>query len=177
MVLTMNEGFYINLPLGCAAAALLIPQRIPEHVPKATSRSAVIEALKNLDLVGFVLFAPAAVLYMLALQFGGNKFAWNSPTIIGLFCGAAVIFVAFLIWEYREGNDAMIPFPMVRIQTVWSSCVVYGFMLAFSLVNSFYLPIYFQAVKGVSPVTSGVYLLPSILSQTIIAVISGDLGS
>ncbi|RWA06315.1 hypothetical protein EKO27_g8791 [Xylaria grammica] len=38
-----------------------------------------------------------------------------------------------------------------------------------------YFPIYFQAVKGVGPVLSGVYLLPSIISQIIFILFSGVL--
>ncbi|KAK9242014.1 hypothetical protein V1506DRAFT_572943 [Lipomyces tetrasporus] len=44
-----------------------------------------------------------------------------------------------------------------------------------TMCASYYLPIYFQAVRGVSPLTSGVYLLPSILSQLLFAVGSGIL--
>jgi hypothetical protein len=40
----------------------------------------------------------------------------------------------------------------------------------------YYLPIYFQAIKGASPMMSGVYLLPSILSQLIGTLLSGALG-
>lgn len=170
------QGFYINLPLGGAATLFLVFQKIPEHFPKPKGISAVTKALLGLDLMGFVLFAPAAIQCLLALQYGGNNFAWNSATIIGLFCGAGGTFIVFLIWEYYKGDDAMIPFSTVRIQTVWASCVVYGFMLGFLVVTSYYLPIYFQAIKGVSPLISGVYLLPSILSQMVVAIISGGLG-
>ena len=38
---------------------------------------------------------------------------------------------------------------------------------------SYFLSVYFQAVKGASPLLSGVYLLPSILSQLILAVVAG----
>lgn len=40
---------------------------------------------------------------------------------------------------------------------------------------SYYLPIYFHGVKGVSPTMSGVYLMPSILSHIVAAVSSGML--
>lgn len=42
-------------------------------------------------------------------------------------------------------------------------------------VANYYLPIYFQAVDGVTPTMSGVYLLPSILGQLFAAVIAGRL--
>ena len=43
-------------------------------------------------------------------------------------------------------------------------------------ITTFYLPIYFQSVQNASPLTSGVRLLPSIVSQLIFAILSGGLG-
>lgn len=123
-----------------------------------------------------MLFAPAAIQFLLALQYGGNQYSWNSATVIGLFCGAGGTFIVFLAWEHRQGEAAMIPFSMVGKRTVWSSCLVMLLLMSMTFCASYYLPIYFQAVKGVSPLMSGVYLLPSILSQLLSAVISGVLG-
>lgn len=131
---------------------------------------------KKLDLIGFAIFAPAAIQLLLALQYGGNQFAWNSAAVIGLFCGAGATFIVFLAWDYYKGDAAMIPLSMIRKRTVWSSCLVYGFLMSQMFCTSYYLPIYFQGVKGVSPTLSGVYLLPSILSQLFLAVGSGTLG-
>lgn len=46
-------------------------------------------------------------------------------------------------------------------------------IMALVLCNSYYLPVYFQAVKNVSPILSGVYMLPGILFQLVFAVMSG----
>jgi Fungal trichothecene efflux pump (TRI12) len=167
-------GFYINLPIGGLVAALLVFIQVPDQIIKPEGRFRTV--LKKLDLIGFALFAPAAIQFLLALQYGGNKYSWNSATVIGLFCGAGCTFMVFLAWEYREGDAAMIPFSMVREKAVWSSCLVMLFLMAMTFCASYYLPIYFQAVKGVSPMLSGVYLLPSILSQLLFAVVSEVLG-
>lgn len=82
----------------------------------------------------------------------------------------------FLLWEYRKGDNAMIPFSIARQRVVWCSCIFGFFLMGTVMCTSYYLPIYFQAVKGVTPTLSGVYLLPSILSQLMLAVISGALG-
>ena len=130
----------------------------------------------ELDLPGFALFAPAAVMFLLALQFGGgNDYTWDSATVIGLFCGAAGCLVVFLFWEHRRGDRAMIPFSIMRKKAVWTSCLVGMGIISMAVVASFYLPIYFQAVKGVSPWTSGTYVLPSILSSLLFTVMSGVL--
>lgn len=47
--------------------------------------------------------------------------------------------------------------------------------LTMSTVQVYYLPIYFQAVDGVTPTMSGVYMLPSIIAQLFTAIIVGRL--
>lgn len=126
-------------------------------------------------MIGFTLFAPAAIMFLLALQYGGSTDPWNSATIIGLFVGAGVTFIIFMLWEYRVGDNAMIPYSIFTIRTVWASCVTYGFLAALLLCGSYYLPIYFQAIKNASPMISGVDILPSIISQMISAILSGQL--
>lgn len=80
------------------------------------------------------------------------------------------------MWDYRKGDDALIPLPMLRKRIVWSSCLVYGFLMSQMFTTSYYLPIYFQGVKGVTPTLSGVYLLPMILAQLFSAIGSGIAG-
>jgi len=152
---------------------LLIVVQIPDQVEKPSVSLVKDTILHKLDLVGFVLFAPAAIQLLLALQYGGNKYAWNSSTVIGLFCGAGATFIVFLLWENRHGERAMIPLSMVRKRPVWSSCLTMACLMAITLCNAYYLPVYFQAVKNVSPMLSGVYMLPGILVQLVFAVVSG----
>ncbi|KAJ5219112.1 uncharacterized protein N7498_001211 [Penicillium cinerascens] len=167
--------FYINLPIGALVAVLLIFVEIPDQGKKPSIKSAMDTILHKLDLVGFVLFAPAAIQLLLALEYGGSKHPWGSATVIGLFCGAAGTFALFLYWEYRHGDRAMIPLSMVAKRTVWSSCLVMVSLFAMVLSAAYYLPVYFQAIKNETPLMSGVYMLPSILSQLAFAVISGAL--
>jgi trichothecene efflux pump TRI12 len=132
--------------------------------------------LQKLDLPGFALFAPATVQFLLALDWGGRLYPWNSATVVGLFSGAASTLCVFLAWEYRGGDIAMVPLSMVRQRIMWSSCLVMTFFMGCSLILSYYLPIYYQAVKDATPTLSGVYMLPGILSQILFAVVSGFLG-
>jgi hypothetical protein len=115
-------------------------------------------------------------MFLMALEWGGTKYPWNSAIVIGLLCGAAGTFISFVVWEYRLGDEAMIPYSMLQRREVWSSCLVTGFFFGNLLTFSYYLPIYFQAVKGVNPAPSGLCILPGIASQILMAVISGVLG-
>ncbi|OJJ50764.1 hypothetical protein ASPZODRAFT_56036 [Penicilliopsis zonata CBS 506.65] len=167
--------FYINLPIGAVVAAIIIFTRIPDQADKPPPLSVVRVLHKKLDLLGFALFAPAAIQLLLALQYGGNQYAWNSSTVIGLFCGAGATFILFCVWEYRQGDMAMIPFSMLRKRPVWSSCLTMFCIFAMVLCAAYYVPVYFQAIKNTSPMMSGVYMLPSILAQMLFAVMSGVL--
>ncbi|KAI0445467.1 major facilitator superfamily domain-containing protein [Xylaria telfairii] len=174
---TWRWCFYINLPIGAIAGGLLALIRCPEQVVKAPFSLALVRrVIPQLDIIGFIFFAPAAILLLLALQFGsGETYAWNSSIIIGLFVGSGVAAILFLYWEWKAGDVAIIPFSMVRNRIVWASALQYVTLISAVFVGTQYFPIYFQAVKGVGPVLSGVYLLPSILSQILFVLLSGAL--
>jgi hypothetical protein len=157
-------------------AVFLFFIQIPSHSTKATTKSSLISHLKALDLIGFVLFAPAAIMFLLALEWGGNTYSWSSAMVIGLFCGAAGAITLFFIWESRIGDEAMIPLSMITRRIIACSCLAMLFSAACMITTSYYMAIYFQADKGVSPMLSGVYLLPSILTQMLFGVAAGGLG-
>lgn len=168
--------FYVNLPIGAAVALGMLLVKIPDACEKPSAVAVLKRLHLELDLVGFALIAPAAVQLLLALQWGGSERAWDSPSVIGLFCGAGGTLLVWLAWNWRRGDDALIPFSVVRHRTVWSAALTQCFLLTAVYCASFFLPIYFQAVRGASPMMSGVYVLASILSQLLMAVMAGVLG-
>ena len=155
---------------------LLVFTRIPDQIAKPKARDVLPKLHHHLDLVGFAVFAGAAIQILLALQWGGVEHPWKSATIIGLFLGGAGTFVAWGFWNASRGDSALIPFSLVKQRVVWSAALTQMFIFTNLFVSSFFLPIFFQAVKGKSPFMAGVYILPSILSQLVAAVTSGILG-
>lgn len=114
-------------------------------------------------------------MFLLALQFGAAEYGWGSSEVIGLFVGSAVTLLVFLAWEWKMGDDAMFPLAMVRKRVIWSSSLNMAFLMSTNIVAGAFYPIYFQSVRGLSPVMSGVYFLPGIFSQIIAIVLSGAL--
>ncbi|KAI1762733.1 putative MFS multidrug transporter [Hypoxylon sp. FL1150] len=168
--------FYINLPLGGLASILLCFLNVPDETVKPRVSFALLrKIIPDFDLIGFAIFAPASIMFLMALQFGSSEYPWNSATVIGLFVGAGVAFGIFLFWEHREGDDAMIPFSMVKKRVVWVSSLQFTFLMVTVFVFAQFAPIYFQAVKGVGPSLSGVYMLPNILSGLVFVILSGVL--
>lgn len=175
-VLILGPGFYINLPVGGVAGAIMLFFIQVPDVVKPRTESIMTIITRKLDIMGFFLFAPAAIQVFLALEWGGSKYAWNSATIIGLFCGSGATIILFGVWEYYQGDNAMAPFSILKIRHVWASCLVMFLFFGCLQIASYYLPIYFQTVRGSTAIVSGVHMLPNVLSQLISTVASGAFG-
>lgn len=169
------SGFYINLPLGVIVGGFLLFNQIPEAKPKPSPMQILGTAIKSLDLPGFMLICPAVVMFLLGLQFGGNQHPWNSSVVIGLLIGGAAAFVAFILWERHQGDDAMVPFAMIKHRVIWSAAMTMFFSLSTILVADFYIAIYFQALHDDTPLMSGVHMLPITLGIVLFTMISGSL--
>ncbi|KAM7212832.1 MFS multidrug transporter [Rhypophila decipiens] len=175
---TWRWCFYLNLPAGAVAIGLLLLVRIPsKRLPTVHLLSLPpMKIISQLDLVGFAIFAPASIMFLLGLEYGGREYPWSSATVLGLLIGSLAVFALFVVWEGREGEKAMIPLAMVRKREVWTSGLVGLLTMAgLMLVPGYFLPIFFQSVGGETPLMSGVYTLPSILSNLVMAVLSGVL--
>lgn len=114
-------------------------------------------------------------MFFLALQWGGNQYRWDSSTVIGLFVGATATFAVFLWWEHHCGDNALLPFSMLRMRIIYSASATMFFFMGVMLIPYYYLPIYFQAVKGDSPLMSGIHLLPAMVGQAIATMLTGTL--
>lgn len=159
------------------AALTILVLRIPEPTIKPRALSLLPRLHHHhLDLVGFILFAPAILELLLALQFGGRTYPWNSSQVIGLFVGAAATFAVWCLWNRHRGEDAMMPHALIRQKNVLAAALYNACQTSALYAAIYYLPIYFQAVKGASAVMSSVYLLPLILFQLLFAGASGGAG-
>lgn len=115
----------------------------------------------------------AIVAFILALQYGGQTKPWDSSDVIGLLVGFVVILVAFIIWEYFQGERAMVVPRLFKQRTVAISCLYTFFFSGSYFLIIYYLPIYFQSVHNASPTISGVDNLPLILAVTVTMILSG----
>lgn len=162
-------GAFTTYTVGAFTALVILLVRIPEQMPKQNPLVVFAKLHHYLDLVGFALFAPAVLQLLLALQYGGNQFAWKSSTVIGLFCGSGATFIVWLAWNRYKGDDALLPHSMIKQKVVWASGLFQAFMLSAVYGATYFLPIYFQAINNVTAMLSGVYLLPTILPQLVMA--------
>jgi hypothetical protein len=170
---TWRWCFYINLPIGAITiAGVAIFLQNPERLENNKS---IKTRVKELDYYGAAFLIPAVVCLLLALQWGGTKYAWNSATIIGLFCGFGAIIPIFIYIQIRLGERATIPVRIFLRRSVFFSAMYSFFVGSSFLIIVFYLPIYFQAVKGSTATKSGIECLPLLLSVVISSICGGIL--
>ncbi|KAK4153327.1 putative HC-toxin efflux carrier [Chaetomidium leptoderma] len=172
---TWRWCFWIFLPLGGAVLVTTLPIPIPEQSAKPPIREAFTDLHKKLDAVGFIIFAGLTTMLLLALTWGGGKFDWASPTIIGLLCGAAGLTAVFTYWILRLGDDALIPPSSLRRRAVAVGSVVMFLQGGATQMIPYFLPFWFQAIRGDSPVTSAVHMLPSLVSNIVALIAFGAL--
>lgn len=135
--------FYINLPIGGVAVAIIVFfMHLPKKVKPAKASSK--EKIIQLDLFGAVLVMAGVISFILALQYGGLNYAWNSSVVIGLLVGSFLIGLAFAAWEYFQGERASIPGRLLKTRNVWVPSLYTACFAGSYFVVIYYLPIYFQ---------------------------------
>lgn len=110
---------------------------------------------------------------LLALQWGGTKYVWNSARIVGLLVGAGVELLVFIAWQRYQGSKALVPLQIIGQRTVAASCGSSFFAAGAMLVHAYYLPYWFQAIRDNSPIQSGVHLIPYMASNFFFSVVAG----
>ncbi|KAJ6111411.1 major facilitator superfamily domain-containing protein [Penicillium sp. IBT 18751x] len=166
--------FYINLPIGgLSIGVILLFLRLPDK--KAHSGESVFTRIKQLDLIGAGLLIPAIICLLLALQWGGNQYAWNNSRIIGLFVGFGLMVILFAVSQIYLGDQATLPPPILKKRTILSACMFALFFGGAFFVLVYYVPIFFQSVKGSSAMKSGIQLLPLMLATVVSSVVFGGL--
>ena len=162
--LSWRWAFYVNLPVGAAALAVIVT-RLP-----ATER----RERRPVDILGAVLVTVAASALVLVSSWGGTQYAWDSPTIVSLAVVAVAAGVGFVARE-RRAADPILPLELFAGRA-FSAASLSGFMIGMSMFGAVtFLPLYLQVVDGASATTAGLRMLPFVLGSLVAAAISGRL--
>lgn len=156
--------FYINLPLGIAALV----------VTSLALRMPVVKRNQNIDYLGAAVIVAAVSSLLLYLNWAGEQYGWTAPISLMLIGLAIVLFVVFVFVELRA-EEPIIPMRLFR-NSIFTVGNIFGFLIGFALFGgAIYLPLYFQAVQGMSPTRSGLAMLPLVAGMFSMSIISGIL--
>jgi MFS family permease len=154
--------FYINLPTGILAMAV-----IAAVLPSQSTRRR-----HAIDYAGALLLTAALSAIILFTGLGGTTFPWSAPVMLGLLAASVAGTLAFVAVELRS-HEPILPMSLFGNRNFAVASGV-GFIVGLSLFGAVtFLPIYLQVVKGVSPSTSGLLLMPMMLGMLATSVISG----
>jgi len=155
--------FWINVPLGLVSLAMLLPKmaKIP-----------VFHRRRKVDWLGGVLLMASAVVIMLVLTWGGNRYLWLSPTIMAMI-GAAIALTLAFIWHARAATEPFLPLslmggPVAPYALAGGGCA-FGAMLGLTV----HLPLYYEVVYHLSASEAGLALIPLAAVSTGGAAIAG----
>src|SRR5229473_1116227 len=163
--------FYVNLPVGIVALLVLI-----FLMPTLRGKSKKV----SIDYIGAAMLVLGTVPLLLGFTLAGSQFAWLSAQIIGLFAGALVMLVSFVIYEaWLEQHDGQpIIAPSLFKNSIFTVSSLVSFIFGMGLFGAiFFIPLFVQGVIGTSATNSGLILTPLMLTSIVGSVVSGQLVS
>lgn len=129
--------------------------------------------LRNIDWAGTFLIVGGTLMFLFGLEFGGITFPWASATVICLIVFGVFVWGLAMLAEWKLAKYPIIP---PRLFHHWYNvlillvCFCHGFVF---IAGAYYLPLYFQTVLLASPILSGVYVLPMVLSLSVVSAVTG----
>jgi EmrB/QacA subfamily drug resistance transporter len=158
--------FYVNLPVGGLALVVIYLT-----MPKRAARRE-----HSIDWAGAAALAAGTTGLLLGLVWGGRQYAWSSGHVVGALAAAAAALGLFA-WLERRAPEPILPFDLLRNQTVWASivCVALVGMAMFGTIA--FVPLFVQGVIGTSATSSGVVLTPFMLGAVTTSFVSGQIVS
>ncbi|KAB8263219.1 major facilitator superfamily domain-containing protein [Aspergillus pseudonomiae] len=172
---TWRWCFYINLPLGGVVLVLVslllqVPDRPGLRIPLK-------DKLRQLNILGLLALLPGVICLCLALQWGGTTYTWSEARIIALLVLAFVLLIVFFLIQIWKPEQAILPPRIFAQRSIASGFCTSSCLGAHMNLFVYYLPIWFQAIKGVSAVDSGIHLLPMLIPVVAASIITGQLVS
>jgi EmrB/QacA subfamily drug resistance transporter len=156
--------FYINLPFGIIALFVL-----HATLPARTERIS-----HAIDYAGALLLAVFLTAVTLVADFGGLTYPWSSPPMLGLVAISIASLGGFVAVE-RRAVTPVIPLRLFANRTFALTSGI-GLIVGFALFGSVtYLPVFLQVVRGASPTSSGLQMLPMMIGMLTASIIVGQL--
>ena len=151
--------FYINLPLGIIALAVLIIF-LPADCSARGPASGGWAAMRRIDVTGALLTAAATLSLLLGLTWGGESAAaWGTRRVVGVLIGAGLLFVVLLMAE-RRAVEPILPLGLFRRRVFAANAALSLFLNMALLGMAFYVPLFLQGVLGASATQAGATVTP-----------------
>lgn len=122
--------------------------------------SSFLAKLRRVDWLGMFLFISSTTGFLIPITWGGVQYPWDSWRTLVPLIVCAFGLIGFIVHQERFAVEPLIRTSVFKNRTAaitYLSAVIHGIIL-WSIL--YYLPLYFQAVKGMTPIMSGVAIFP-----------------
>jgi MFS family permease len=165
---TWRGFFYFISPTSfiCGVVAFFL-------IPYKRGTKGASEAVKLVDWAGLFTACIAIIFFLVPLSGGGSYFLWSSPMVISMLAISLASAFAFIMIEWKVALLPLMPLSMFKNAPV-AAILVQNFLFGCAYyAELYYLPIYFQNVRGWSPLRASALLVPFVLAQMIFSIGSG----
>jgi MFS family permease len=114
------------------------------------------------------------VAFLFAVTWGGTKYAWNSPLIMGLLAATAVLFSLLMVAEKRAA-EPVLPLRLWRNRIFALSTIATALQATAQFGPTYFIPMFVQGVLGESATSAGAALLPLSITTMLTGIVSGQL--
>lgn len=174
---TWRWAFYVNLPIGALVAPVVLIFLPSVH--QREGRLSVVERLRKLDLVGFVLNIGVWVTFSLAFTMAGAQWPWADGRTIATVVVFGVLVALYAVQQYfplfTTPETRLFPTHLLKSRTQVLLYVTMSCNIAATFVPVYFIPIYFQFVHDDSAVMAAVRLLPFVIVSVVVNLVSGGL--
>ncbi|KAL8774822.1 MAG: hypothetical protein Q9209_000761 [Squamulea sp. 1 TL-2023] len=160
--------FYINLPFDGIAFVIILM-----YLDIETPKTPLLAGLKAIDWLGSLTIVCGTIMFLLGLEYGGISYPWTSATVLCLLIFGLVVIALFFLNEWKLATYPVMPLRLFRYRSNIASLLVCFFHGTTFIAGAYFLPLYFQAVLGASPILSGVYTFPFVLSLSFVSAAVG----
>jgi len=152
-------AFLFQAPL-CALAFLAVCLIL--NLPKTKEDVDWKTKLKRIDFVGAFVLIAAVFTLLLALDRGSNV-SWRATITLVSLGVSLPLFALFIFVEMRIAKEPFAPGHIIFHKTLFACYLCNFFSFAGYLATIFYIPLYFQAVTGMSATQAGLRLIPGVI--------------
>ncbi|KAF2123087.1 putative major facilitator superfamily transporter [Lophiotrema nucula] len=169
--LTWRFCFWMNLPIGFVAGIALL-LAFPEPT-RSSTKQPLKKKMMALDPIGASILISWVTCLLLALQRASVPQPWSDSGIWGPLLAFGILLCIFIILQLYQKDNAIIPYRIISQRTVAFSCLFEVTVFIATTTIVYYLPFYFQSVKGFTPHESGIHILPFVVTNSAFAFAAG----
>ncbi|KAF7335243.1 MFS domain-containing protein [Mycena sanguinolenta] len=156
--MTFTDSLVLNLPL-TAIAFILVFWFLSVRHPEGSVRS----KLAQVDWTGNAMVVVGSGLAIIGMTWGGIRYPWASAQVLAPLIIGFALLVVFAVYETKVPKRPTIPLDVIGQRTSLGALLTTASHAVVSIAVAYYMPVFFQASFGASPLRSAVDFLPTAL--------------